>query len=320
MNLRSTGGHGCTPPKAYLVMTTSSLAQLAQIVGQGEKLVFALGGSSTTERRSRTSDTDLFAIAHRDVLPRLASIASSFPRADLEARDLEWLDGFCALLASYQPSINAGPSPFNFMDLRFLARILLGTIVVSQGTLRDDLETYREPLRVALATYMSSYYVGTFEDVAGLYLDGRYEDALLISGELAQRACLLALLQIALVDPAPKWSFAIARGGGVPELKRAAASMSRHLRTFGTQSPDIWVQNLLRLANGLVATGILEGLNEHESLDVSRICPLTLNAGLCVMGVPGYLTLLDVSKNTISVCNRALLHAFSRQLYAEQHA
>ncbi|MGJ5199643.1 hypothetical protein [Bradyrhizobium sp. HKCCYLRH1030] len=294
-------------------MSARPLARLAQVLHHRGPLIFALGGSSTTQRRNRTSDTDLFAIAGRDQMSDLVAIAGSFPRADLELRDLDWLDSFCTRLSSYRPSINAGPSPFSFVDLRFLARVLLGTEIVSHSDLRRRLESCREPLRVALATYMSSYYVSTFEDVAGLYFDHRHEDALLVAGELAQRACLLGLLQIELVDPAPKWSFAIAREGRFPSLTAAAAAMQQHLGAFGKPTPNIWVQSLLKLANRLVATGILAANDEGESAMPSS--PLAnspaVNAGLCVMGVPGFQTLLDVSTNKISVCNRVLLHDFA---------
>ena len=174
------------------------------------------------------------------------------PKADVEVRDVVWLEQICAELTAFSPSVSGGPTQFTFWDIRFLARTVNGEEVVGCEELSVPIRAVARPLQEALAAFFSATYVSTYEDIVGLTLAGRYDEGILIAGELAQRACILALLQTTLVDPSPKWAISLLRESGSDLLQRAAAPLFRHLSGPPSRA---WAVRLLALANGVVAAG-----------------------------------------------------------------
>ena len=290
------------------------MATLTLLLEEREPHLLCLGGSSVSERRNPMSDTDLFAIGPADGQDRFRRLAGLFPKADLEWRPAAWLDAIAPALERFSPDIATGPSPFAYADLRFLARIVLGVRLAERGGLGARVADLREPLRRALAAYMSTYYVNTYEDVLGLYRAGRHRDVLPLAGELAQRAALLGLLQVRLAEPASKWALGIARTGGPPGLSAAAERMLAHLGAFAAGRPSAWAAGLLQRANALVAAGMIAALGPETGAADLAGQPRP-SEGLCLMGAPGYLTLIDLDRSQVSVCNRAFL-----ALYADEAA
>lgn len=280
---------------------------LALVAKSREPFLFCVGGSSISERRNPMSDTDLFAIGDAPESHRARALSRLFERADLEWRTMQWLDAIGDALSAFRPTLAAGPSPFSWADLRFLARVLLGAPIFEQGGVLERIRALETPIRTALAAYLSTYYVNTYEDVLGLHRAGRDIDALALAGELAQRAALLGLLQGRLVEPASKWALTIARDGPATELQAPARRMLGHLAAFDRDHPDVWVRTLLWRANGLVAAGVLAADHpeqSHQSEDAA------VSEGICVMGVPAYIALLDLDRSSVLVCNRAYLRRY----------
>ena len=284
------------------------LQDLQELLDHGNHVLIALGGSSLTDLRTPTSDTDFFVIAAADLLPKAKRVISSRARTDLEVRDVEWLEAITARLLEYEPSVNAGPSEFSFWDLRFLTRIDLGHVLIQKGGVANKIASVRSQLRTALATYYSSGFVTIYEDAVGLYLAGRYDEILPISGEVAQRACLLALLQISLVDPSPKWAMSMARNSPNQQIRGGAEELLKHLGSYSESFSRQWVEKLLRLSNRMVAIGVVSSLAEHNDLTTALHSDASgevveSQPEWCVMGVPGYQTIVNTRNNKIMLYN-----------------
>jgi hypothetical protein len=293
------------------------LSSLREIVELNKTVLVAVGGSAVSERRNPTSDTDFFVIADPAILPMVQRLASKFPRSDVEARGLGWLDDICRKLECFTPSLNCGPSQFNFFDLRFLARILTGQLLVQDEVILSRIRSVEERLREALATFMSSFFVSTYEDIVGLAITTRFEEIPVIAGELAQRACLLALLQSRLVDPSPKWSLVMARDSPSPKLSRLAKGLIRHLGSSGAENPKDWAIKLMCLTNSIIGTSMLEVRSNTENYNVkARRADMNIEfeplPTYCLMGVPGYNTLIEMLENKIFTCNDSFLYMVSK--------
>jgi hypothetical protein len=284
------------------------LEDLQELFDHSGHILIAMGGSSLTELRTPTSDTDFFAIVDAFSLPKVKRLISSLSRVDLEVRDIEWLEAITARLLEYEPTVNAGPSEFSFWDLRFLTRISLGRVLIQQGEIADKIASVRDQLRMTLAAFFSSGFVTIYEDAVGLYLAERYEEVLPISGELAQRACLLALLQNCLVDPAPKWAITMALNSPNKQIRAAAEVLLKHLGSYCEGSSIEWVKKLLRLSNRMVATGIVASIGENNDLALRSYSDahgavVESQPEWCIMGVPGYQTMVNTKNNNILLCN-----------------
>ncbi|HKY42699.1 MAG TPA: hypothetical protein VJM50_06360 [Pyrinomonadaceae bacterium] len=284
------------------------LHDLQDLLDHGDRVLIAMGGSSLTDLRTPTSDTDFFAIADADLLPKVKRLITSRKRIDLEVRHVEWLDSITARLLEYEASVNAGPSEFSFWDLRFLTRIYLGRVLIQKGGVADKIASVHSQLRTTLATFFSSGFVTIYEDAVGLYLARRYEEILPISGEVAQRACLLALLQTSLVDPSPKWAMTMARNSPNQQIRAGAEELLKHLGSYSESSSRQWVEKLLRLANCMVAIGVVASLAENNNFTTALHSDasgevIESQPEWCVMGVPGYQTIVNTRNNKIMLCN-----------------
>jgi hypothetical protein len=288
-------------------MTSTWLRSLASC---DAPVLLCQGGSSVTALRTPMSDQDFFGLGGASVLGVLGRLVRGLPKSDLEVREAAWLDEIGGALGALRPGLNGGPSPFSFMDLRFLARVCLGRPIVDRGGLLARVQGLREPVRVALAAYLSSSYLATYEDVLGLDLAGRHQEVLPIAGELAQRAALLGLLQDALVDPSPKWALPAAVRSGDPATRDCALRLQALLGRFDEGAPGAWVRSLLASCNAIVAAGILRSLAGDRPRKKSHaLSPAGIRHEWCLMGVPGYRTLLDLRTSRLLVWNPPWLHA-----------
>jgi hypothetical protein len=205
------------------------------------------------------------------------------------------------------------------MDLRFLARILRGQVVVDEGGVREGLEPLREPLRIALATYLSSSYAVVYEDVVGLLLAERYSEIVPIAGELAQRACLLALLQTQLVEPSPKWALTLAASTGGERLRAGARRLNTLLGRMDPAAPRAWAESLMRLCNAVVAMGRLRALGSPPDAPAPKAEDADwFRPEWCLLGIPGHQVLLDTKANTLRVWNTPWLVCLAASAETEQ--
>ncbi len=293
-----------SPTEAEVDRDAGALAGLEALRRAGGPVLLCLGGSTLTALRTPTSDTDFFAIGAPRALSIARRIVSGLPKTDLEIRELPWLERLGEQLQAYHPPVHGGASPFAFVDLRFLARVLRGHAVVDEGGLLARIEPLREPLRRALATYLSSSYIVVYEDAVGLLLAGRYDEIPTIAGELAQRACLLALLQTQLVEPSPKWALSLAASAEDRRLRAGASRLNALVGAYDAAAPRAWAESLLRLCNAVVAVGCLRAMRGVGS----GAWPAAPDTGefqpeWCLMGVPSHQTLLDTRTNRVLVWN-----------------
>lgn len=267
-------------------------------VAQPEGSLVVIGGSILTDRATPTSDLDLLVVGSPE-LARAAVRSASWPKpVDLERREVTWLESLGQHLADYTPTATGTPSPFNLFDLRFAARTLLGRTVLGTPP-----QTLREPLRVALADYFSTWWGSTYQDVLGLYLAKRADEALVLVGELAQRACTVALLQLGLIDPAPKWALRQCQRHHL--LVGAADRLERALCC--TEPTGAWLREVLIAANHVVAVSRSAG-SPHLTADPCSPPPVEW----CVLGRPGLDIILDASSGQLMVYNSAVLASYCR--------
>jgi hypothetical protein len=272
------------------------------------RVLLAIGGSWITAHRSPMSDRDLFAIVQDGVLDSIRRLTSALPKTDLEVRDEPWLDAIVARLREFEVTINAGPSAFSFWDLRFLARIATGKVLISHEAMRGKVASVERQLQDALAVYLSSYVVSLYEDMLGFLLDDRREEALAQAGELCQRACLLALLQSRLADPSPKWALAMTRESGSGRLRSASDHLFGVLASYPEYEPEAWMRALLNGVNRVIASGMLDRLETTAIRTVDGCDAASLRSQkelphYCLMGVPGYLTMCNTATGKIALCN-----------------
>ncbi|MFI6517605.1 nucleotidyltransferase domain-containing protein [Spirillospora sp. NPDC050679] len=260
----------------------------------GDALV-VVGGSLLTDCATPTSDLDLLVVGSPDEARAAAAALESPSAVDLEVRAPEWLPLLAERLHGFTPCAAGGPSPFDFFDLRFLARVLLGEVIAGSPP-----ETLREPLRVALTDYFATWWSSTYLDVLGLYLAERPDEALVLVGELAQRACMVALLQERLVDPAPKW--ALRRCARHDGLASSARLLQRALCC--TEPDSSWLRGVLLACNRVVAASraaqAANLVGDHAPPPVEW----------CVLGRPDLNLLLDGSDGRLMIYNDAVLASY----------
>jgi hypothetical protein len=274
---------------------------------QGHVLL-AIGGSWITPHRSPTSDRDLFAVVEDGFMDPMRRVIAGIPKTDLEARDRSWLDRIVGELLAFEVSINAGPSTFSFWDLRFLARVATGQVLVPHDVMAEQVASVERPLQEALAVYLSSYVLSLYEDMIGFLLHDRREEALAQAGELCQRACLLALLQSRLSDPSPKWALAMVRESGSARLQRASADLFQMLGSYQRYEPQAWIRALLNGVNRVIAVGMLDRLQTTAAPGPNGVSTPTLQSqkempSYCLMGIPGFATMLNTATGKIALCN-----------------
>lgn len=276
----------------------------------------AVGGSSGTPFETIVSDLDLFLIGSDD--ETALAIRREIGRFCGRSVDLEHMEKarFFKLtdeLRRYRPQLSAGLSPFVFGDLRFLVRACQGSPIFSDNAIGNRLKEIREPLRIASAFYLSSLFVMRYQDAYGLFSANRIEDLTLVSGELVQLACLLALLHGDLVDLAPKSAPRRAVLFGKGGLDILAGRTIEHFRFVDRANERDWALNLLYLANAIVAAGILAGrVAAHHSVGSDWA------AEYCLMGVPGYLSAINVATNRIALINEAYLQALATDRFRQK--
>lgn len=276
----------------------------------------AIGGSSGTPFETIVSDLDLFLIGLDDdtALAIRREIGQLCGRSvDLEHMKAARFFELTNELRCYRPQLSAGLSPFSFGELRFLVRACQGSPIFSDNAIGNRLEEIREPLRIASAFYLSSLFVMRYQDAYGLFSANRIEDLTLVSGELIQLACLLALLQGDLVDLAPKSAPRRAILFGKGGLDVLASRTIEHFRSADHANERDWALNLLYFVNAVIAAGTLAG----------RVAALhsvgsDWAAEYCLMGVPGYLSAINVVTNRIALVNEAYLRALAADRFRQK--
>jgi hypothetical protein len=279
--------------------------ELAFYILKKSELLLALGGSYTSNYRTPVSDVDLFVIADEEDIQTIQSHVPAIPKVDIETRSTLWLNEICHKLVSHQLSLSGHFPNFDIYDLRFLARVLVGERLISCDCINGTLGQIEAPLCRVLAQYQSILFTNAYQDVYGLYICGRFDEAVFVAPALIQAACLLALLNTDLVDPSPKWAIQRAMNSDRKSLSKLATSCAHHLRSVVT-SKD-WVEGLLLLARAVVATSIInQGSHERIMLRDFSLDP-KLSLALAPMGLPAVLTILDVESLGVHVCNNAAL-------------
>jgi hypothetical protein len=297
------------PREAQLSLDTGKKGEVSVNAPEKDYLL-AVGGSTVSGLSTPASDLDLFLVAAPgDEQAALRPLLEFLPPHDLEVRTLEWLSMVDPKLRDYSPPVNAGLSPFSWMDLRFLARIVRGRILYGRGNLIEQIRSLEEPLRRALVAYVGTLYVMRYQDAYGLVAAGQSAYGVILAGELAQHACLLAALQLSLVDPSPKWAPQLAENLGSKLVCKNVQLLMRHLRKSSEADHKGWLVTLLNLSNAVIVAAIIEkgswNSEDARGWQDEPVVKQLDDPRLCIMGVPGYLTLVDSISNKIFLANES---------------
>ena len=225
------------------------------------RVLLAAGGSALTALRTPASDFDLFLVGPEQAGRALDAALFSAGGFDVESRDVVWLESISQRLAAYSPNQYCELPPFGFYDLRFLVRTVLGRIIIPDGKCEELLRACRLGLRHAMTGYASVMFGTVYQDAYGLYTADRAEEIIPLAGELAQRACLTALLQEGLVDPAHKWAIPkLRQHDSDAVLRTRAGDLVRHLGSCQWDDLRGWSRSLLNAVNALLARAVLNRL------------------------------------------------------------
>jgi hypothetical protein len=298
--------------------------RLRQVVGvdplfRDGRAHVTLGGSHTSGIATPASDIDLLVLTGAKELNWISTLGA-LKKVDVEYRSLDWFEEFSRKLAPYSVNVSGALPPFNYMDLRFAARLALGKAILMRSDVEGWLSRIREPLRLALAQYYSTVYLNIYEDIYGFYLSEMYDCALLASGGLIQTAAELSLLQSILVDPAPK--SAVARSGVVAtkSVQQRLQNCVSHLGCFDAGDPARWTRELLNGANSVIASASLPTIWKETCSSGSETFSFGADNEIgrqfadptrCPFGLPGFPLILNIRSNGIEVANKAFLVGMS---------
>lgn len=280
---------------------------LLRLVRDAPASHLVIGGSSGTPYETCVSDLDAFLIADDDLIANAArTFVTSRSRRpiDLERMTRSRFDALAQMVRGYSPTLTAGFSPFSFSDLRFLARSRLGQPIITNPEVDETLAAVQGQLRVAAAFYLSSMFIMRYQDAFGLLRAKRFDDLGLLAGELTQLACSVALLQTGLTDLSPKLAPRRAVDSGLGPLPRLAGRLIRRACVADLDAPGSWAEDLLRSLNAVVSAGVLNGRGRRAG---ECSVPCIWSPEQCVMGVPGYLTVMDVLTDRVWIVNEEYL-------------
>jgi hypothetical protein len=275
--------------------------------------IFAgLGGSGVGVLSTCVSDIDIFVIAPADRLEYITSVLRCDRFVDVEGRSRDWLTAIAPDIAQFSINISGAYPPFDFYDLRFLARAATCERWTTVDVIEQDLCTIEQGLRLAVMQWASAEYVNCYQDLYGLFCGGRFDEVRYRGGELAQKACLIALASRTLLDPSPKWAIRMALEQSDALLKEPVRQIVHTLfGSLGLCNRSI-AESLLQLSRCIVGTAWLRG-----STDIARVEDPPMkrqNTGIdlawCPMGLPNFLTVFNVLTNSVHCCNSHFLEHF----------
>lgn len=266
-----------------------------------------LGGSYGTTRETLTSDLDVFVIGEGGDYESYLARLQSHRIVDVETLSSSAFRIVRSQVENFVPDFSAELPSAPYDELRFLVRSLLGQIV--QDCHLGDTTQLVEGARLVLAARAAAFYCNIFQDIYGLWCSGRYDDVVVRAGEITQWACMLALCQSQLVDPAPKWAPTLACADSL-QVGRAAQRLMQHLSQFRDGTGQHWTMTLLHRTNAVVAAAQLAA--RHKVVDAgarlgSAASDYWSDPSICLIGVPGYLAVMDVREQTVTIGNEPLL-------------
>lgn len=287
------------------------LEQIASAVQSGERCHLVIGGSFATAFQTEVSDVDLFLVGGSRT-PLSSAIGRLMRRqVDLEEMSFSKFKGLVSDLDSFRPSATIGMSPFSFGDLRFLARTANGSPLIADADVQKTLETRRDKIRIAAAAYISTMYVMKYQDLFGFHSAGRTTDFGICAGEVFQYAALLSLLQFELPDLSLKSApsaLSATKNERVCSTATAVVDCFVGRRCRPSESPE----QFLRLLNGLVGAAMLSCDDADDRMDSDEQSVWTPE--YCVVGTPGFLTVVNVRSNRVGLCNRVYLSQLTTPL------
>ena len=274
----------------------------------------AVGGSRIEGWENCTSDSDYFVVAPDE--ESIGALRKTLPESDIEDRTVAWYLDICAALSTFQPTATPALPPFSWQDLRFLARILRGQILSDPASLRARADRVQYNLRLAIAQLYGTIFHNVYQDIYGLYEANCFDECLLMAGDLAQRACLQAVLQTELADPSHKWGARQALQHQNYRLRQAACSLIAIFRQAKQPSFAAWMTDLFGLVRCVVASAILAArtpahCEAFPASEESTVSKHSTRASLCLVGIPGYSVAMDVVTRDAFAYNSAQLAAWA---------
>ena len=141
------------------------------LISDAASLHLVVGGSAGTPYETSTSDLDVFIIGSDELgASKVRRALAPFVRRpiDLEHMTSCHFSKLATSLKEYHPPLTAGLSPYNFTELRFLTRVILGRCLLSDPLVDRRLNELTNCLRVASAFYLSSLLIMRYQDAYGL--------------------------------------------------------------------------------------------------------------------------------------------------------
>lgn len=263
-----------------------------------------IGGSHAFKTATSTSDVDLIIVVKQQ------SKFNFTPDVDIEQITAKQLESFLSGLATWELRLNQLSVPFSFNELRLVSRLRAGIPIKTDGKISEELESSSKFIDDVKQFRTAGAFVSQYEDFLGLYLDQRYDEAVLRAGELLGWATLVGLQSATFAtDISPKFAYPMALHH--PPLRDLVQRAKQHL--LSADGSAVWAERVLRTANGIAAVGacsfdplmaVASPLDELTDIKYCFWCTPRLNA------------FYDVSAREVAIYHPNLPNRYIATLYA----
>jgi hypothetical protein len=269
-------------------------------------IVAVIGGSTDSGWATTTSDKDYFLVVEDEM--QLDSALKMIGSADIEWKSQDWVYGICKKLDNFSSNATVEIPSISYLDLRFLARILLGSLVFGDTELLLPLKKRMGKVTDALSQLNGTIYFNIFQDIIGFLEVERYSEATLISGDLAQRATTQAILYGGLAEPSPKWGLHQCLEHESTLVRENARAIESLFSFPQHSSHREWLINLISTCNGIIAAAVLHSRNMRELPLINQETDPEIWKQ-CIPGIRPYTTILDPHSKIAQACNLSYLVA-----------
>lgn len=273
-----------------------------------DKILVFSGGSKSLGWDTCTSDVDYYVIHKEPVDKNLHRRLNKGELSDIEYMEYSQFRDLSNRLGNYIPNLSGQYPPFNFFELRFIARCLLGKLVFGNPQMLEEVKHIQAFLRPACVSVYCSEWINSYQDAIGLLCDERIEEAILLLGNLTQLAFRLSASQFKLIDPSIKWGYQNLLSTQYVAIHKKTLSIINLLRCVKCHRDGLAL--LLELNKLIIFSGLIAEGNEELLSNGNADAIGTIDINLCYMGMPKYYVFFHVQNRSFSLSNASYLSSY----------
>ncbi len=282
------------------------------------------GGSQAIGAATLTSDEDIFIVFDGDMPdPTIVNeLRRRFRNVDIEQKDARSFISSIKSISIEELSIQKGMPETDYWTLRFATRIAMGRTLVPWPEIETALHDIHDSLRLALLAFHSTQYLNVYQDVYGLWIGCRVDEAALLCGELASRCIAVCNLHFGLCDPATKWALLQSKLLLNEQTLRSTTNLVQLVNSSFLSTDDI-IARILMECNRSVASALARDYqsipifagNDGEAKQLRQLSP-----ELCISGYPAFTGAMNVVDRSCRYLTLEHLEAIAQsEPYATDH-